>query len=700
MSSESRSDPNQLLADLDALLGPPPAAEPPLPAAPPTLPPVGDGEAPSAPAAPAAEAAAVAVAAPPAAVPSNGAVLVGTPGPLPEPEAPTDSAPAPEPVRPTRRSRVLVVEDDNDYRRVLRYLLTTNGFVVTEAGNGADGLKAARGKPHDLVLLDFEMPKMNGYEMIQELRRSDETRKMPIILLTGTPHRGALRGIDLDVTKFLEKPIANSDLLAEIARVLEGRVPVAVFAPDEPPPPEPAELAEPSAPAELAAGEAEMTIERPATLAPEPEPAFEEPPPPEAEELPADGDDLLIEEQKKDREEDVAGLDVLANDSPLVNRINRIFVRAVEMGASDVHIEPQEKAILVRVRVDGALQQLCRLPIALNAQVAARIKIMSNLTITERRRPQDGQIRAVIKGKKIEFRVSTIPSLYGEKIVLRILGGAKLKEKLEELQLSPRDLEVVRKALQSPHGLLLVTGPTGSGKSTTLYTMLRQLNKSDVNIVTAEDPVEYELNGITQVPVKAHIGVTFEAILRSFLRQDPDIMLVGEIRDLETAEIAVKAAITGHLVMSTLHTNSAPAAVMRLTHMGLAPYLVADAVKLLVAQRLVRRICRHCRTPAPADEEMVRLVGEAERPRLSKACIGKGCANCSRTGYAGRMPLFEVMEIRTPEMRHLILEEAGVDKVAAQAEKEGMTSLRQAALAAVAAGDTTVEEALNILLSE
>jgi type IV pilus assembly protein PilB len=525
---------------------------------------------------------------------------------------------------------------------------------------------------------------MNGYEFLTELRRLDETRKVPVVFLTGAAGRRHLRELGLDVARFLDKPIANADLLKAVSEIVSAP-PAAAAAPA-------ADAPETAAP-EPEAAEPAAEAAPPAEPEPEPEePLFDE--------TEVTGDDLTIEEQKKEHDEDLSGLDVLANDSPLVARINKILVQAVEMGASDIHIEPQEKVILVRVRVDGALRLLCRLPIALQAQVAARVKIMSNLVITERRRPQDGQVRAIIKGKKIEFRVSTIPSLFGEKVVLRILGGAKLKETLEELQFSKRDVEVVRKALQSPHGLLLVTGPTGSGKSTTLYTMIRQLNTPDVNIMTAEDPVEYELGGITQVPVRAAIGVTFEAVLRSFLRQDPDIMLVGEIRDLETAEIAVKAAITGHIVLSTLHTNSAPATIGRLTHMGLAPYLVADSVKLIVAQRLVRRICRKCRAPSPANEEMLRLIGDGEKDRLAKAFAGKGCAACRKSGYAGRMPLFEVMEIRSPEMRNLILRSAGADELGKQAVAEGMRSLRDAALDAVAAGETTVEEALNIILSE
>jgi len=670
MTPAPRQEADRLLAELDALIGSPP--------------PVDSGAAApeASPAEPPLETSAAPLAEPearPPAEPEAGAA-----------EATAATAPAEAPAEARRGPRLLIVDDDKDYRRVLRYLFSNNGYSVIEASNGADGLKAAHAQPPDLALLDFEMPGMNGYELLQALRSTDETRRLPVIFLTGAAKRRHLRELGLDVARFLDKPIANADLLAAVAKIIAPS-PVPADGAAELPATERAAAAAPAGAAETAA----------ASVEPEAPPAEEtEEPLFEAAELESNGDDLLIEEQKKEHDEDLSGLDVLANDSPLVARINKILVQAVEMGASDVHIEPQEKVILVRVRVDGTLRLLCRLPIALQAQVAARIKIMSNLTITERRRPQDGQVRAVIKGKKIEFRVSTIPSLFGEKVVLRILGGAKLKETLEELQFSPRDVEVVRKALQSPHGLLLVTGPTGSGKSTTLYTMIRQLNTPDVNIMTAEDPVEYELAGITQVPIRSAIGVTFEAVLRSFLRQDPDIMLVGEIRDLETAEIAVKAAITGHIVLSTLHTNSAPATIGRLTHMGLAPYLVADSVKLIVAQRLVRKICGKCRAPAPANEEMLRLIGEGEKEKLAKAQAGRGCPHCARSGYAGRMPLFEVMEIRSPEMRNLILTGAGADQLGKQAAAEGMRSLREAALDAVAAGETTVDEALNILLSE
>jgi type IV pilus assembly protein PilB len=597
--------------------------------------------------------------------------LLGVPlhvAPADEPEVP---AQAPAPIIAARRGpiRILLADDNRDYRRVVKALLNTNGYEILEAKDGSEGLQLARKGQVDLLLLDFDMPGLNGYEVLQELRRHEETRKLPVILVTGAAKRRHLHELGMDVVTFLEKPVPNEVLLAAVTRTLGTNPPIvngAVPAPQEAPDAAP--------PAPSTAGE---------------------------EGLDEGGDEmLLLEEQRKEPEEDQAGLDVLAADSPIVNRVNRILVRAVELGASDIHIEPQEHELVVRVRVDGSLRPLCRLPVAIVPQVVARIKIMSNLVITERRRPQDGQVRATIKDRKIEFRVSTIPSIHGEKVVLRILGGASLKPGTGDLGLSLRDHEATRRALESPHGLLLVTGPTGSGKTTTLYTMLREINKPEYNIMTAEDPVEYELAGLTQVQIKPHIGLTFESVLRSFLRQDPDIMLVGEIRDLETAEIAVKAAITGHLVLSTLHTNSAPGTIMRLTHMGVAPHLVADSVKIIIAQRLVRKICPKCRAPAPAAPEVGRLIGKPDDPRLAAAQSGQGCAACDKTGYKGRMPIFEVMEIRTPEMRQLILASASVDQMAQLAVKEGMQDLKEAALDAVGSGQTSVDEALSILLSE
>jgi type II secretory ATPase GspE/PulE/Tfp pilus assembly ATPase PilB-like protein len=353
---------------------------------------------------------------------------------------------------------------------------------------------------------------------------------------------------------------------------------------------------------------------------------------------------------------------------------------------------------MVRVRVDGVLKQLTTLPVSIHARLTARIKIMSSLNITERRLPQDGQFRVQIRGTKIEFRVSTLPCIKGEKIVMRILGQSKLNADLKHLELAPRELKEVQAALKSPNGLILVTGPTGSGKTTTLYTMINVLNKPDVNIMTAEDPVEYEVPNVNQVKILTSVGLTFESTLRAFLRQDPDIMLVGEIRDLETAEISIKASITGHLVFSTLHTNSAPATIIRLTHMGVAPYLVAASVKLVIAQRLVRKLCQHCRAPGQLRDEDKRFLTDQEIGRFKQVYHSVGCPHCRGTGYSGRKPVFEVMPVKSSAMRQLITSNYNVDMLSELAVSEGMVPLRQAALSAAEQGHTSMQEAMKIMM--
>jgi type IV pilus assembly protein PilB len=423
---------------------------------------------------------------------------------------------------------------------------------------------------------------------------------------------------------------------------------------------------------------------------------------PEIEETLAENDSELelvdSAAEKKEEAMETIGLESLAKDSPLIQRVNKILAAAVEMRASDIHIEPQETRVTVRARVDGVLKQLTTLPISIHPRLTARIKIMSNLVITERRIPQDGQFRVQMRGQKIEFRVSTLPCLKGEKIVLRILGQSKLNSDLGQLALNPRERHAVEAALKSPNGLILVTGPTGSGKTTTLYTMINVLNKPDVNIMTAEDPVEYEVPNVNQVKIRPAVGLTFESTLRAFLRQDPDVMLVGEIRDLETAEIAIKASITGHLVFSTLHTNSAPATITRLTHMGVAPYLVAASVKMVIAQRLVRKLCEHCKAAAALTEEDRSFLTEKEIGRLGQVYRPVGCHHCHGTGYSGRRPVFEVMPIETSEMRNMITTKTDVDELIGLAMREGMTSLREAALAAVETGTTSIGEALKIMM--
>ena len=434
---------------------------------------------------------------------------------------------------------------------------------------------------------------------------------------------------------------------------------------------------------------------------PIPEPQPEEEIVPEIEEVLAENDDeLKVLEAKDEKEEvqDVSGLENLAADSPLIHRVNKILMAAVDMRASDIHIEPQEARVVVRVRVDGVLRQLTTLPITIQARLTARIKIMASLNITERRLPQDGQFRVQMRGNRIEFRVSTLPCIKGEKIVMRILGQSKLNATLGQLDLAPRELHAVQSAIKSPNGLVLVTGPTGSGKTTTLYTMINVLNKPDVNIMTAEDPVEYEVPNVNQVKINTGVGLTFESTLRSFLRQDPDIMLVGEIRDLETAEISIKASITGHLVFSTLHTNSAPATVVRLTHMGVAPYLVAASVKLVIAQRLMRKLCTHCKTLGPLTEEDTRFLTKEEIAKFGQIYHPVGCQHCHGGGYIGRKPVFEVMPIQSSAMRQLITSSYNVDMLTELAVTEGMIPLRQAALNAVAQGHSSMQEAMKIMM--
>ncbi|MBI5596227.1 MAG: type II/IV secretion system protein [Elusimicrobia bacterium] len=350
------------------------------------------------------------------------------------------------------------------------------------------------------------------------------------------------------------------------------------------------------------------------------------------------------------------------------------------------------------MRINGSLQELCSLPASLTARLVARVKIISELVIHERRLPQDGQFRATIEGRKVEFRVSSLPGIYGEKIVLRVLGGTKIMGSLREMPLNERDLHLMERALRTPNGLVLVTGPTGSGKTTTLYTMIAAVNNPDVNVMTAEDPVEYRLPGIHQVHVNPHIGLKFDTVLRAFLRQDPDIMLIGEIRDLETAEIAVKASITGHLVFSTLHTNSAAASVARLIHMGLAPFLLAASVKLIIAQRLVKVLCPDCRAPSGIAPDERHMLQPEELEQLGTVYRAVGCRSCGQTGTKGRRPIFEVMSIASPKVRDLILAGGGADALATCAVEEGMTTLRQAALGAVARGEVSLPEALKVIL--
>jgi type IV pilus assembly protein PilB len=414
--------------------------------------------------------------------------------------------------------------------------------------------------------------------------------------------------------------------------------------------------------------------------------------------------ELVDEEQDvelaaEEAEMDASALERVAEEAPIIKLVNMILTNAVKMGASDIHVEPYELEMRVRYRVDGVLQTVMTPPMRVKDAITSRMKIMAKLDIAEKRLPQDGRImikyKADGKKKELDFRVSSVPTLYGEKIVLRLLDKENLRLDMTKLGFEAESLAKFERNILRPYGMVLVTGPTGSGKTNTLYSSVAKLNTVETNIMTAEDPVEFQLQGVNQVQMKEQIGLNFAAALRAFLRQDPNIILVGEIRDFETAEIAVKAALTGHLVLSTLHTNDAPSTISRMMNMGIEPFLVATSVNLICAQRLVRRICANCKEELDIPEQALIDAGYSpEEAKKTKIYHGKGCSTCNKGGYKGRAGLYEVMEI-TDELKELILVGASALELKKKAVETGMITLRRSGLIKVAAGVTTLEEVLR-----
>ena len=406
-----------------------------------------------------------------------------------------------------------------------------------------------------------------------------------------------------------------------------------------------------------------------------------------------------VEVLEDNEEIDLSTLSKMSEDAPVVRLVNVLLVDSLRRGASDIHVEPYEKELRIRFRIDGVLYDVMHPPLKLRDALISRIKIMSKLDISEKRLPQDGRIKIKVKvdsrSRELDFRVSTLPTLFGEKVVLRLLDKQNLMLDMTKLGFEPESLVKFTRNISKPYGMVLVTGPTGSGKTNTLYSALQSLNKVETNIMTAEDPVEFNLPGINQVQMKEQIGLNFAAALRSFLRQDPNIVLVGEIRDFETAEIAIKAALTGHLVLSTLHTNDAPSTISRLMNMGIEPFLVATSVNLIQAQRLIRRICKDCKQEHQTPPEALIEVGfSAEEAKTIKTYKGKGCATCNSTGYKGRIGLYEVMEI-TDEIRELILIGASALELRKKAIEDGMITLRESGLYKIRLGVTTPEEVVR-----
>ena len=396
---------------------------------------------------------------------------------------------------------------------------------------------------------------------------------------------------------------------------------------------------------------------------------------------------------------DLAQLAIGSEDAPVVRLVNVLLVDSLRRGASDIHVEPYEKDFRIRFRIDGVLYDVMHPPMKMRDALISRLKIMSKLDISEKRLPQDGRIKIKVKidnrSRELDFRVSSLPTLFGEKVVLRLLDKDKLMLDMTKLGFEEKSLEIFQRNISKPYGMVLVTGPTGSGKTNTLYSALQSLNTSETNIMTAEDPVEFNLPGINQVQMKEQIGLNFATALRSFLRQDPNIVLVGEIRDFETAEIAIKAALTGHLVLSTLHTNDAPSTISRMVNMGIEPFLVATSVNIIQAQRLIRKVCKDCKEEVHVPVEGYIEIGfSAEEAATMKAYKGKGCAVCNNTGYKGRIGLYEVMEI-TDELRELIIIGASAIELRRKAVELGMITLRGSGLYKLREGITTIEEVVK-----
>jgi type IV pilus assembly protein PilB len=400
-------------------------------------------------------------------------------------------------------------------------------------------------------------------------------------------------------------------------------------------------------------------------------------------------------------DENLMELERASADAPVVKLCNVILMNAAKKGASDIHIEPYEKSYRVRYRIDGVLQEEMTPPLKLKAALTSRIKIMARLDIAERRLPQDGRIKMKMgRGKEMDFRVSVLPTLFGEKIVLRLLDKGNLQLDMTKLGLEPAQLAEFKRAIEAPFGMVLVTGPTGSGKTTTLYSALQELNQISDNISTAEDPVEFNLAGINQVQVRDDIGFSFAAALRSFLRQDPDTLMIGEIRDFETAEIGIKAALTGHMVLSTLHTNDAASTITRLLNMGVEPFLVTAALNLVEAQRLLRKICAACKQPMPTPKDELRTLGATDAEIDTAQCMrGAGCSVCNNTGYKGRIAMYEVMTM-TDKLKQLVLQGVSAAELKAEAMRGGMRTLRMSGITKICQGTTTVDEVARITAAD
>ena len=411
-------------------------------------------------------------------------------------------------------------------------------------------------------------------------------------------------------------------------------------------------------------------------------------------------DKMLAEYEGRDQSIDLDELKELSESNPVKKLLNLVLLQAIRDKASDIHFEPFENEYKMRYRIDGVLYEMIPPPKHIAAALSSRIKVMANLDIAERRLPQDGRISLTVQNNPVDLRVSILPTMFGESVVLRVLDRSQISLDLDKLGFRPDDLELVHQLIYKPNGIVIVTGPTGCGKTTTLYAALEELNNIERKVITTEDPVEYDIDGVIQVQMKTDIGLTFARCLRSILRQDPDVVMVGEIRDLETAEIAAQASLTGHIVFTTLHTNDAPSSIARLLDLGIEPFLITATIEGIVAQRLVRRICNKCKTPyEPTEAQLMELGLTPDKLNGKKFHYGRGCSRCNNTGYRGRIALFEIM-VFNDELRELVMEQASTNLLRNAAQKAGMRLLRDNGLAAIYDGITTIDEVVKETISE
>jgi type IV pilus assembly protein PilB len=635
-------------------------------------------------------------------------------------------------------AKILVVDDEESIRDIVTQFFEQSGCRVSSAGDGQEGIDRATQSPFDLIFLDLNMPNVTGMEALPKLREVNPNARIVIMTAfasyeskvearekgaydyvlkpinlskmkevaekalpdrrqsSGGPNGGRIDRVtldpaktDRDVAKLIPERMARAFCLIAIQQ--SGRTVTIAMA-------DPFDIVALDTlkthlnydirPVQGDREEITKTIEE----------VY-------GERIDVDNEllDLVSVEATEDEmpeEKSATELNLEADAAPVVKIVNLILLRAAQSRASDIHIEPGEKAVSVRLRIDGVLHDIAPPPKSMYSAVVSRIKILANMDIAEHRVPQDGRARMKFEGKDIDLRVNTLPTVYGEKVVLRLLDKGNLLTDIKMLGLDDFNTKMFLDAIKRPFGMVYLTGPTGSGKTTTLYSALGHVKSREVNIVTVEEPVEYELEGINQVPVHTEIGMTFAAALRAILRQDPDIIMLGETRDLETAEIAVRAALTGHLVFSTLHTNDAPSSITRLIDMGIAPFLVCSALNLVVAQRLVRRICKECKIEAPPPDEVIqRFLRNSKTPLPEKLYRGAGCETCKGTGYKGRLAVHQLLSM-TSELKRIVMRRGTEEEIWEAAAAMGCKTLMECGLWKASEGLTTLDEVMKVAIAE